>query len=87
MAKNTRRSRWRDKDSKTLVQRFVFAQVYLTWFDHASRVAALDLELEEDVQWSELIDQGWNKWPAKKLQQRWADLKKKVDVSATHRSE
>jgi hypothetical protein len=60
---------------------------YLIHSDHASRVASLDLNTEDDVPWSELIDEGWNRWTAEKLRTRWAALKGTVDASATHRGE
>ena len=47
----------------------------------------MDLEAEDDIRWGDLIDESWNKWTARKLEERWAALKSKVDTSATHRCE
>ena len=58
---------------------------YLIHSNHASRVASLNLDTEDDIPWSELIDEGWNRWTAAKLRTRWAALKAKAGVSATHR--
>lgn len=55
--------------------------------DHSTRVAHLDLDMEEDINWDELSRTGWNGWSAEKLQVRWADLKAGVDSRATHRGE
>ena len=55
--------------------------------DHTYRVASLDLDSEVDIPWSKLVDEEWSTWTADKLQERWASLKSKVDVSATHRGE
>ncbi|KAF8262837.1 hypothetical protein EI94DRAFT_1808180 [Lactarius quietus] len=67
-AKNDRRVRWHNANSKTLVH----------------KVAGLNLEREDDIPWAELIDEGWNVWPTDKLRERWATLKARVDTNATH---
>ncbi|KAF8263267.1 hypothetical protein EI94DRAFT_1704130 [Lactarius quietus] len=67
-AKNDRRVHWCDTNSKTLVH----------------KVVGLNLKQEDDIPWAELINKGWNVWPANKLQERWAILKVKVDMNATH---
>jgi hypothetical protein len=53
-----------------------------------SRVASLDLDTEEGIDWSTLPDEGWKTWTGRKLQQKWASLKKEVRSSdSTHRGE
>ena len=47
----------------------------------------MDLDAEDDIRWGDLIDERWNKWTARKLEERWAALKSKVGASATHRGE
>ena len=86
-AQSTGRIRWREADSKILVQKYVSARLYQSCSNHIFRVASLDLDAEEDIRWSELIDAGWDKWTAQKLEQRWTALKSKVSASATHRGE
>ena len=60
---------------------------YLFHSDHAFRVASLNLEKDEDIWWSELIDEEWDRWNTDKLRERWAALRAKVGASATHRGE
>ena len=84
---STGRIRWRETDSRTLVHKYVSTRLYLGCSNHMFRVVSLDLDTEEDVWWGELIDAGWNKWTAQKLEERWAALKSKVGASATHRGE
>jgi hypothetical protein len=57
--------------------------------DYRCRVARLNLDKEDDIPWTELIDESWNAWPAEKLRKRWDALKAKakVDANATHRGE
>jgi hypothetical protein len=86
-AQSSGRIRWREADSKVLVHKYVPVRLYLNCSDHIFRVASLDLDAEEDIRWGELIDAGWNKWTAQKLEERWAALKSKVGSSATHRGE
>ena len=47
----------------------------------------MNLDVEDDIRWGDLIDESWNKWTAHELEERWAALKSKVDMSATHRGE
>ena len=60
---------------------------YLFRSDRAYRVASLNLDADVDIRWSELIDEDWDRWNADKLRERWAALRAKVGVSATHRGE
>ena len=83
-AQSTSRIRWREADSKVLIHKYVPVRLYSNCADHIFRVASLNLDVEEDIQWGELIDAGWNKWTAQKLEERWAALKSKVGTSATH---
>ena len=55
--------------------------------DHASRVAALNLDTDEDIRWRELVDKEWGTWNTDKLCTRWDALKAKVGASGTHRGE
>ena len=52
----------------------------------STRVAHLNVETEEDVNWNGIC---WKTWSAEKLRKRWADLKAdaKVDASMSHRGE
>ena len=86
-AQSSGRIRWREADSKILVHKYVPMQLYSSCSNHIFRVASLDLDNEEDIRWSDLIDESWNKWTAHKLEERWAALKSKVGASATHRGE
>ena len=86
-AQSTSRIRWREADSKVLIHKYVPVRLYSNCSDHIFRVASLNLDVEEDIRWGELIDAGWNKWTAQKLEERWAALKSKVGTSATHRGE
>ena len=86
-AQSSGRIRWREADSKVLIHKYVPVRLYSNCSDHIFRVASLNLDAEEDIRWGELIDAGWNKWTAQKLEERWAALKSKVGTSATHRSE
>ena len=56
------------------------SQIYT---NHLTRVALLNVDMEEDVNWDGLC---WKTWSAKKLWKRWGDLKAdaKVDTSMSH---
>ena len=87
MVQSTSRIHWHEADSKVLIHKYVPVRLYSNCSDHIFRVASLNLDVEEDIRWGELIDAGWNKWTAQKLEERWAALKSKVGASAMHRSE
>ena len=86
-AQNSGRICWREADSKVLVHKYVPVRLYLDCSNHIFRVVSLNFDSEEDIQWGDLIDVGWNKWTAQKLEERWAALKSKVGASTTHRGE
>ena len=71
MAQSSRRICWCEADSKILVHKYVPVQLYLNCPDHIFRVTPLDLDVEKDIQWGELIDESWKKWTAHKLEERW----------------
>ncbi|KAF8261669.1 hypothetical protein EI94DRAFT_1809927 [Lactarius quietus] len=62
--KHGRTPRWRPNDLKRLAQ----------------KIAHLDINSEDEIRWNELIDEGWNHWTGSKLQKRWVDLKKAVNL-------
>jgi len=73
---------------RTLVHRYAHTQICLPNFNQANRVASLDVDSEDDIQWASLIDGSWDTWAAGKLQERWVALKKKIDTTGdTHRGE
>ncbi|KAH9959141.1 hypothetical protein BGW80DRAFT_1256586 [Lactifluus volemus] len=50
------------------------------------KIASLDLDREEDIEWYSLPDEKWDYWTIHKLQQRWGQLKTTVtSEGATHR--
>ncbi|KAH9952337.1 hypothetical protein BGW80DRAFT_1534216 [Lactifluus volemus] len=50
------------------------------------KIASLDLDREEDIEWYSLPDEKWDFWTIHKLQQRWGQLKTSVtSEGATHR--
>ena len=59
------------------------SQIYVNCL---TRVALLNVDTEEDVNWDAIC---WKMWPANKLWKRWAGLKAdaKVDKSMSHQGE
>ena len=55
--------------------------------DHVPRIASLNLNTDKDIQWSELVNEEWGTWNTDKLRERWAALKARVSMSATHSGE
>jgi hypothetical protein len=80
--------RWSYTDNYILVRKYVPLPAHLVKLIFLSRVASLDLDMEKDIKWSTLPDDGWKTWTCRKLQQRWASLKKIAhSPGATHRGE
>ena len=57
---------------------------YQIYADRSTRVAHLNVEAEEDINWTELC---WKTWTVDKLRTRWVDMKAdaEVDASMSHR--
>ncbi|KAN0123681.1 hypothetical protein V8E53_015903 [Lactarius tabidus] len=50
------------------------------------KIASLDFDCEDSIEWDSLPDDGWNQWSARRLQQKWSALKATVHTpEATHR--
>jgi hypothetical protein len=52
----------------------------------STRVDALNVQDDTEIDWKTLTDEGWNLWSAHSLQRRWLTLKKSVKgyESMTH---
>ena len=48
--------------------------------DRSTRVAHLNVDAEEDINWTGLC---WKTWTVDKLRTRWADMKADADVDAS----
>ena len=57
---------------------------YQIYADCSTRVMHLNVEAEEDINWTELC---WKTWTVDKLHTRWVDMKAdaEVDASMSHR--
>ncbi|KAF8269198.1 hypothetical protein EI94DRAFT_1574985, partial [Lactarius quietus] len=83
------REKWTDSLSHTLHN----GGTALHWetqdkFILLHKVALLDVDCDDKIDWNLLSDAGWHQWSTHRLQQKWSLLKAKVQMpEATHHGE
>jgi hypothetical protein len=68
--------RWKEDDSYVLICKCVSCAVdFVLAYHQVHRIASLDVDDENDIDWKSLSDPAWNMWSGHFLQQKWRQLK------------
>jgi len=68
--------RWKEDDSYVLICKCVSCAVDFVLANYqVHRIASLDVDDEDDIDWKSLNDPAWNMWSGHYLQQKWRQLK------------